>query len=449
MRHRQPRVLLVAPDGDSTRALASFLRDHPLNVRVAHDDETAHNALRGTRVDALIAPMRAPRIDGLALMRGARTRHPEVRVVLLGDGADLERGLAAMREGAADFVLGPVFPARVLAILQREFERQALGAQLAEARERIEDRYGLAQLVTHSPAMRRVLEQIGQVAGTRVPVLILGGRGSGRRTVAQAIHQSSPRRDEPFVWVACEALGPDEAEGELFGSESGGGNDPRAGRFERADGGTLFLGEVASLTAPAQAALLRALHDRTFVRAGGREALTADVRVVAASAVDIGGEVAAGRFRADLAERLGTVRIVLPSLRERIEDLPLLVNRMLAELNREHGRRVTGLTRGALERLASHTWPGNLRELCDRLEGMVALADGRRALGVQDLPPELRGSASRAPVAVTVGMTMEEVERQLISATLQRVGGDKRRAAALLGIGLRTLYRKAREYGLN
>jgi DNA-binding NtrC family response regulator len=448
MRHRQPRLLIVAPDGESTRGLASFLRDQPIHVRVAHDDETAHNALRSARVDALIAPIRAPRVDGLALMRRVRTRYPEAFVVLLGEGGDLERGLGAMREGAADFVLGPAIPARLLAILVREFERQALAARLAEARDRIEARYGLAHLASHSASMRRVLEQIGQVAGTRVPVLILGGRGSGRRTIAQAIHQSGPRRDEPFVWVACEALAYDEAESELFGSDLEGAAGPRAGRFERADGGTLYLGEVTSLSPPAQAALLRALHDRNFVRVGGREPLSADVRLLAATSLDIGAEVAAGRFRADLADRLGTVRIQLPSLRDRLEDLPLLVNRMLAELNREHGRRITGITRGALERLAAHTWPGNLRELRDRLEAMVVLADGHRALAVSDLPPELRGPAGRAPIAATVGMTVEEVERQLISATLQHAGGDKRRAAALLGIGLRTLYRKVREYGL-
>ncbi|HTO89843.1 MAG TPA: sigma-54 dependent transcriptional regulator [Candidatus Sulfotelmatobacter sp.] len=449
MRHRQPRVLIVGPDAEWARTLAAFLRGRGMQVRVAHDDETAYNALDDSRVDALIAPLRAPRIDGLALLRRARARVPEASVILTGEGADLERGIRAMREGAAEFVIGALIPERALAMLERGFERQALAARLEQAEARLDQRYGLSHLVTHSAAMRRVLEQIGQVAATRVPVLILGAPGSGRRMVAQAIHQNGPRRDEPFVWVACDVLTREEAESELFGQDSDSpAGGPRAGRFERADGGTLFLGEVGALPTPAQAALLRALHDRSFVRVGGRETQSADVRVLAATERDLSAEVAAGRFRSDLAERLSTVRIQVPALRERSEDLPLLIQRMLAELNREYGRRVTGVTRGVLERFAAYAWPGNVRELRDRLESMVALADGKRSLEVSDLPAELQGPAERRALSVTVGMTVEEVERELISATLRRVAGDKRRAAALLGIGLRTLYRKVREFGL-
>jgi DNA-binding NtrC family response regulator len=371
-------------------------------------------------------------------------------VVLLGEGGDLERGLAAMREGAADFQAGVVIPDKVVAVLERGFAEQARGEQLADARARLDGEFGLARLAGHSAAMHRVLEQAAQIAATRSPLLIEGEPGSGKRRMAQAIHQSGPRSDEPFAWVACLGLSAEDAEAELFGREDAAtGAVERVGRFERAEGGTLFLDEVAALPAAAQAALLRAIHDRSFVPQGAREPRRADVRLIAATARDLAGEVAAGRFRADLYERLAVVRMSIPPLRERAADLPALVAQLIAEIAREQGKRVSGMSRGALECLAAHAWPGNVCELRNALEAAIAGAAGRGPLRLSDFPEGLRGAASaRTPIEAAVGMTVEEVERRLIEATLAHAAGDKRRAAALLGIGLRTLYRKIREYGL-
>jgi DNA-binding NtrC family response regulator len=448
MRVRKPRVLVVDRDGETARGLVAALRREPLQISWARDDESARNRIETEGVDALVAALRAPRVDGLALMRRALARRPETCVVILAEARDLDRAVAAMREGASDFQIGPVMVEKLLAVLERGFARQAEAAALGEARTRLDRQFGLARLAGPSPAMHRLREQVAQVASTRTPVLIEGESGSGKRLIAQVIHQAGARRDGPFVWVGCDALAQEEAEGELFGAEDAARGD-RPGRFERADGGTLFLDEVTALPATAQAALLRALHDRSYAPVGARESRRADVRLIAATGRDLAGEVRGGRFRADLAERLAVVRIRVPALRERREDLPALVEYLMAEVNREQGRRVRGVTRGALERLASHEWPGNVRELRQALEAMVATAEGKGPLGVSDLPAELRGPRGRREsVEASVGMTVGEVEGRLIAATLSHVGGDKRRAAALLGIGLRTLYRKIREHGL-
>jgi DNA-binding NtrC family response regulator len=449
MRIRKPRVLLVERETDASRALSAALRGRPIQLLWAHDEEAALNVLGEERVDAVIAPLRAPRIDGLALLRRARARHPAACVVLVAEGGDLERTLAALRAGASYVEPAPVPPEKLAVLLERGLAAQAVAAQLAETRARLEERWGLAHLVANSPPMRRALEQVVQVAPLRVPVVVEGAPGSGKRTIAQAIHQGGPRRDEPFVWVACDAIAPDEVEAELFGvAEGARPGGARVGRFARADGGTLYLGGAAALPPAAQAALLRALHDGGFEPIGARSTQRADVRLIVGTERDLGAEVAAGRFRADLRERLSVVHIRVPSLDERREDLPLLVERLLAEIGRERGRRPPVVTRGALERLAAHAWPDNARGLRHTLEAMTASAHGRHALSLSDLPDDLRGPEDAERVEATVGMTVSEAERRLIAATLHHSGGDKRRAAALLGIGLRTLYRKLREYDL-
>lgn len=273
--------------------------------------------------------------------------------------------------------------------------------------------------------MRRVLEQVAQVAGTRAPLLIEGEYGSGRHRVALAIHRAGPRANGPFVRVHLTALPAEGAEEALFGD---GGS-----LHASAAGGTLYLEDVDTLPPAAQARLLLALHDRR------------GVRVIASTTADLAAEVARGAFRADLRDRLAVVRVRVPALRERRDDLEPLALQILAERRERGGARA--LTPGALERLAAHDWPGNVRELRDVLASMAAHRKGRGPLTVSDLPEHWRGAAPSG-LAITVGMTVSEAERRLIAATLEHTGADKRRAAAMLGIGLRTLYRKIREYRL-
>jgi DNA-binding NtrC family response regulator len=305
-------------------------------------------------------------------------------------------------------------------------------------------------MIGASAALRSTFELLDKIVHSDVSVLIEGETGTGKGRVAQAIHQSSPRKGERFAWVNLGALSEDVVEGELFGHERGAGaGTTRRGRFELADGGTLFLDEIGEAPPAVQLKLLRMLQDRAFERVGGDETLRADVRLIAATQRDLAAEVKAGRFREDLFYRLTMVRIQMPPLRSRPEDIPLLVEAFVRGFDREHGRAVTGVTRGVLDRLMRYGWPGNVRELKSCIEGMVVFAEGRRPLDLSDLPDVLREVETGVEkLEVAVGMTVEEAERLLIAATLRHTGQDKTRAAAMLGIGLRTLYRKIKQYSI-
>ena len=442
-------VLVVDRESDATRALVAFLREHGLEVVWSRDGEGAYNALDATQVDCLVTELRVHRIDGMALLRLARERNPDVCAVLITEGADVDKAVEATRQGAADFQAKPLNHDKLLAVLRQGLERQALVARVAEMEAQLDERFGFERLTGRSPALLGVMEQVRHVASTRATVLIEGETGTGKGLVAQAIHQNSPRKSDRFVWVNCGALAEGVIESELFGHERGaftGANALRRGRFELADGGTLFLDEIAETSPAVQVKLLRVLQDRAFERVGGTDTIKTDVRLIAATNRELAAEVKAGRFRDDLYYRLSVVRIQMPPLRERSEDIPLLVEAFLREFNREHGRRVTGITRGVLDRLMRYPWPGNVRELRNTVEGMVVFARGRRPLDLSDLPDALREVESAGEkLELRVGMTVDEAERQLIAATLRHCGNDKPRAAAMLGIGLRTLYRKLKQ----
>ena len=350
--------------------------------------------------------------------------------------------------GAADVQTRPVRADRALAVIQRGLALERRLARIGDLETRLDRRHDFERLDGRSRAMRRVLEQARQVAATRATVLLEGPEGTGKSRLAETIHHHSPRRTERFVRMSCAALAESALERDLFGAEDGaGGGTP--GRLELAAGGTLFLEDIERIPPAVQVRLLRVLHDRAFERVGGSETRRADIRLIVATTSDLEAEARAGRFRDDLWVRLSLVRVRMPSLSERAEDIPFLVESFIREFNREHSRRVSGVTAGVLECLAAHRWPGNVRELRDTIEGMVVFAAGRRPLELSDLPQALRaGRGAAESGALAAGMTVEEAERALIAATLRHTGFDKTRTAAMLGIGLRTLYRKIKRYGL-
>lgn len=443
MTRRRPSILLIARDHEATHALLALLGQRELDATWAPDATRARAALEAARPDAVIAEWDADPAGLAQVLERARAAQPELAAVLIAAGEAGESALAAFPTGAAERVAPPFAGPPVLAALERAHARLALLERVRELESRLDRRFGLDSLVGGSRAMQRIVEQIRQIAATRASVLIEGERGTGKGLVAQTIHHRSASAGAPFEQVDCAALPDSALEGELFGAVA----PPRRGRLELAEGGTVFLDEIAAAPPAVQVKLLRLLQDRTLERPGGQEALKSDVRLIAATERDLAAEVRAGTFREDLLERLGSVRIALPPLRERIEDVPLLVEAFIREVNRERGRKVTGVTRGVLDRLMRQRWPGNVHELRATIEAMVVSATGRRALGLSDLPEPLRGSGGTAePLELEPGTTVDELERQLIEATLRHTGQDKARAAALLGIGLRTLYRKLRQY---
>ena len=441
-------VLVVDRETDRARSLVASLRAHGFEVAWAYDGEGAVGVLGRTRVDALVCALREKRIDGFAVLAAVRELRPEACAIMLSDGPELELAVEAMRAGAWDVQPRPVHAERLIAALGRGLDHLALAERVVVMEDALVRRERPGELTGASRALQRARDQVAQVAPTRATVLVAGEEGTGKGVLARAIHEASPRRGQPFVRLECDGLPAEMFEAELCGVEGEGGAAIRRGRVELAEGGTLVLAGIEHLPPRAQVLMLRLLQERVFERAGGARALRADVRVIATTARDLDAEVRAGRFREDLLWRVAVVRIALPPLRERREDVPLLVDRLLHDLAREHGRRPRHVTRGVMERLVAQPWPGNVAELKHTLESLLVSARGRGPIDVTALPSPLRAvQPAGAQPEVSVGMTIDESERALIEATLRHVAGDKPRAAAMLGIGLRTLYRKLDRYG--
>ena len=460
---QRPRALVVDKDTAETQALLGFLETNGFDVQWAKDGEQAFNVLDAPAPDkagavplgheVVITELRAQRIDGLRLLEVARRRNREVCVILIADPGGVELATDAMRLGAYDFQFRPLNLPKMLAVIERALSHQQLVTRVSALAERLDERLRIPTLTGNSRAMQVLTERIAQIAPTRATTLIAGETGTGKELIAQAVHQLSPRRDERFVKLHCAELSENLIESELFGHERGaftGAEQQRKGRFELADGGTLFIDEISEIPVNVQTKLLRVLQDRQFERVGGTETVHVDVRVVAATNKPLDVMVSRGEFREDLFYRLRVVLLEVPALRERSEDIPLLVEAFIKEFNREHSRKVSGITRGAMDRLLHHDWPGNVRELKNTVEEMVIFTEGKRVLDVADLPLALRQQRGvTAPdLHLHVGMSMQEIERAAIEATLRSVAYDKQKAAKTLGIGLRTLYRKLKEYGL-
>jgi DNA-binding NtrC family response regulator len=427
-------------------SLQATLAAHDHKVSTFGNGQEALTLIKQQSFDVVLTDLRMPGLDGIGLLREMRRLGIDVPVVLMTAHGSVPNAVEAMKLGAFDYVQKPFDGQEIEIVIERALRERNLVRDNEIMRRTIEDLDRDHELIGQSPAMRPVLEKVQRVAQSSATVLITGESGTGKELIARAIYAASPRAHQPMLCVNCAALSPTLLESELFGHEKGaftGADRMRKGRFELADGGTLFLDEVEGLPPTVQVRLLRVLQERSFERVGGSESLKVDVRLIAATSRDLVAEVAAGRFREDLHYRLSVVRLELPPLRTRPEDIPALVEEFIREFDRLHGRRVTGFTRGVLDRLMRHAWPGNVRELRNTVEGMVMFAEGRRALDLSDLPDTLREADDAGEkLDLRVGMTVAEAERRLLEATLRHCGGDKPRAAAMLGIGLRTLYRK-------
>ena len=423
------------------------------DVYIAADIAQAMNVLENEHVDLVLTDLRLGGEDGMALMDKALARpHPPVVVVMTAYGG-VDAAVEAMRRGAYDFVTKPLNIDRVEMLIKRALRTKHVEKEVVELKQKVEKRFGLERLIGHSLVMDEIFETVKQVAPSRATVLITGESGTGKELVAQAIHGLSGRGKDKFVAVHMAAFSAQLLESELFGHEKGaftGASERRLGRFEQANGGTLFLDEIGEIDKNTQVKLLRVLgEERTFERVGGNVPIKVDVRLVAATNRDLEKMVAAGEFRDDLFFRLSVVRIHMPPLRERPEDVAMIVAHFLKVAAEENGKPLRTLEPDGLAALERYPWPGNVRELRAAIERAVVMASGPQIL-LRDLPPTVRDAkpsgASGIALSKSAGhLNLQDTEQRMIVRALDETGGNVTKAALKLGISRRTLHRRLKE----
>ncbi len=454
---KEKQAILIVDDDKNTRdGLERALRT-TYSVYTAESAQRALALLADYQMDILLTDLKMPGMDGMALLQKALGRNPELICILLTAYGNVETAVEAMKHGAYDFLMKPVNLDHLEMVINRALHSRDVESENVNLRVQLDDKYEMENIVGNSAAMAQVFDVIRQAAPTQATVLIQGESGTGKELVAHALHRLSTRAKGPFVAVHCAALAPSLLESELFGHEKGaftGAATQRRGRFELADGGTLFLDEISETDASVQVKLLRVLEEREFERVGGSEKVGVDIRLITATNKDLQVLVREGKFREDLFFRLDVVRVTLPPLRERIEDVPLLCGHFLQEFSLKNEKKIEGITPDAINILSAYTWPGNIRELRNTMEKMVVLARGGK-LTARDVPQNIRDAARNAVpggvVRVEPGTghdvgSLAGAEKALIIAALKKHGGNRTKAAVDLGISRRTLHRKLREY---
>jgi len=444
------RILVVDDEASNLTVLRRLLEKAGYAVWTAPSGPEGLDLLRTEQPELLLTDLKMPGMDGLELLRAARTVSPTTEVIVMTAFGTVEIAVEAMREGAYDFVTKPLKRHDVLRSVGKALEKAQLLAENRRLREQVARQEGGAgpfgKIVGRSDALRTVLETVAQVAPSEATVLVTGESGTGKELLATAIHELSDRKKGPLIRVNCAAIPENLFESELFGYEKGaftGAANRKPGRFELADGGTLFLDEVAEMTPSSQVKLLRVLQEGEFERVGGTKTISVDVRLVAATNKDLAREVAQRTFREDLFYRLNVIPIHLPALRERSGDVPLLAAHFVTAYAIKNRKDIKGITDEALDALASWRWPGNIRELENAMERAVVLCRADR-VGVENLPTHLKpeGHGGNKKLSFPLGTPLREMERVAIEETLKHTGGDKKLAARLLGIAARTIYRK-------
>ena len=444
-------TILVADDEKNIReGLRESLMLDGYEVLLAADGREALETVNRGDIDLLITDMKMPRLSGEELLKSVTSQFPTVPVIILSGHGTIESAVQAMHDGAYDFLTKPVNLDRLSLLVKRALGSRELALQNRAMQEELERRSGFASIIGRSAEMRQVFEMVRQVAPSRSSVLITGESGSGKEMIAEALHYNSPRKDRSFIKLHCAALTESLLESELFGHEKGaftGAIARKRGRFELAHLGTLFLDEIGEINQNVQIKLLRVLEEKRFERVGGEETIEVDVRLIAATNRDLKEAIAKGVFREDLYYRLNVVNIHVPPLRERKEDIPLLVAAFLKEFSQENGKLIDGIDPKARLALYNYSWPGNVRQLRNSIESAVVLSK-TATITLEDLPPNIRGETGGDSLRLPLGTRLAEVEKEVIRSTLAREGGNKSRTAEILGIGRKTLHRKIEEYGL-
>jgi two-component system response regulator HydG len=451
-------ILLVDDHKPFRDALAKILEGDGLRVFTSDDGEGALDILRKEFIHLILTDLKMPKMDGVELLKVAKTIRPEVEVILVTGYGTVDTAVTAMKDGAFDYIQKPFKPREVLKLVRKALEKQSLVSENRILQERLKDFQKFEKIVGRSPVMKGVLEIVAQVAPSSATVLIQGESGTGKEVIAQAIHDLSPRVNHPFIKVSCAALPETLLEAELFGYERGaftGAIARKEGRFELANGGTLFLDEIGEVSPTVQVKLLRVLQVGEFERLGGTKTIRADVRLVAATNMNLLEAVEKKVFREDLYSRLNVITLTLPPLREREEDIPLLAHHFLEIFKKKNNKEVKGFTQEALEVMLRYTWPRNVRQLENAIERAVVLSKGEMIVS-GDLPPEILKAMTlptgeqgalmdEKTISIALGTPMDIIEKRVIEETLRHSRGDKNVASKILGISTRTIYRKIEE----
>jgi two-component system response regulator HydG len=453
---QQIRVLVVDDDEPHAHAVAESLE------RVGYDCVVATSGSEGLRLieeqvfDIVITDLIMDGVGGMEVLAKAKRELPDAEVVILTGHSTIKAAVTAMQAGASTYLTKPLDISELRTKADKASQSQRLQRSNLELQRQLNEKFGFEGVVGSSPAMHGVIAKLRQIAPTSASVLITGESGTGKELVAKALHINSPRKNKPFVPLNCAELSENVLESELFGHVKGaftGADRDRIGRFQYANGGTLFLDEIGDMPISIQVKLLRVLETGEIVRVGTNDPTKVNVRLISATNTDLADAIADGKFRQDLFHRLKVVSVKLPPMRERRDDIPLLIDYFLKEFSASHGKTIASLTPAVRKVLMGYSWPGNVRELRNVIESMVVMdADGM--LDVDDLTEDLQQVASSGKsdghggVDVLVGKSLEEIERHYIVETLRLTNGNREEAARLLGIGERTLYRKLKEYGI-
>jgi two-component system response regulator HydG len=445
---KRAEILLVDDEEALCNAASKILTKEGYRVAFVHNAQEGLSRFETDNPDLLITDLMLPDSDGISVLKRAKEIRPTVEVIVLTGHGSVEKAVEAMRLGAYDFIEKPIDPNALRKTISKAIERQRLATENQQLRDELKAVRGQDALIGSTPAMVEVKKLVGQIAPTDVSVLIQGESGTGKEIVADMLHQLSARRSKPIVKISCAAIPETLLESELFGYERGaftGAMGSKPGKIELADGGTLFLDEIAEMSPALQAKLLRVLQDGRFQRLGSTKEIQVDVRVISATHVDLPAAIAEKNFREDLYYRLNVVHISIPALRERREDISLLADHFLKKYVTRMQKKVSSIAPVATQQLLAHSWPGNVRELENAIQRALAIASGEAIESFQlfDLGSSTAaGNATGPSVNIPIGATLAEAEEALIRETLRLVAGDKEKAAKMLGISSRTLYRR-------
>ncbi len=444
-------VILTIDDEENIRnGLADNFELEGYEVKQAASGEEGLKLIAEGGIDLVITDLRMDGISGSEVVQRVTSEHPGIPIIVLTGHGSIDDATAALKAGAFDFLTKPLDLDHLNKIVKNALQGKILAEQNRELQAKLLKSQNGDEMIGKSDSLNRVRQMISKAAPARASVLITGESGVGKELVARAVHEQSDRAKGPFIVVHCAALSESLIESELFGFEKGaftGAENLHKGRFELADGGTIFLDEIGEVNLATQVKLLRVLQEHKFERVGGEKSIEVDVRVVAATNRNLEDEVKAGKFREDLFYRLNVVRIEMPALRERMDDIPLLMHAFLREFNIENKKNIKGFDKAAKSAMIKYSWPGNIRELKNAVESAVVMCTGDE-IKMEDLPRSLRSQGEEKVISIPIGITMDEAEKIIIQENLAANKGNKSRTADILGIGRKTLHRKIEELNI-